>query len=76
MMQDGKEIYFKRDFPLHRNEVAEAFDIRYLNTDNEHVYAPHQLLQIPLVSGAMIMTHGDDKERSCHQRDCSGSLHV
>ncbi|WP_298077909.1 proline--tRNA ligase [Abiotrophia sp.] len=61
MMQDGKAVQAGTSHYM-GTKFAEAFDIRYLNTDNEHVYAHTSSFGVSTrLIGAMIMTHGDDK---------------
>lgn len=61
MMQDGKAVQAGTSHFM-GTKFAEAFDIRYLNTDNEHVYAYTTSFGASTrLIGAMIMTHGDDQ---------------
>ncbi|MCW6662600.1 proline--tRNA ligase [Aerococcaceae bacterium NML190073] len=61
MMQDGKAVQAGTSHYM-GTKFAEAFDIKYLNTDNEHVYAYTTSWGVSTrLIGAMIMTHGDDK---------------
>jgi prolyl-tRNA synthetase len=62
LMPDGKVIQLPSTHDLGDN-FARAFDIKYLNIDNEQVYA-YQTCYGPAISriyGAMISVHGDDK---------------
>lgn len=61
MMQDGKAVQSGTSHFM-GTKFAEAFDIRYLNRDNEHVYAYTTSWGVSTrLIGAMIMTHGDDQ---------------
>lgn len=61
MMQDGKAVQAGTSHYM-GTKFAEAFDIRYLNTDNEHVYAYTTSWGVSTrLIGAMIMTHSDDQ---------------
>lgn len=61
MMQDGKAVQAGTSHYM-GTKFAAAFDIKYLNTDNEHVYAYTTSWGVSTrLIGAMIMTHGDDK---------------
>ncbi|UUX33623.1 proline--tRNA ligase [Fundicoccus culcitae] len=61
MMQDGKAVQAGTSHFM-GTKFAEAFDIRYLNPDNEHVYAYTTSFGASTrLIGAMIMTHGDDQ---------------
>lgn len=61
MMQDGKAVQAGTSHYM-GTKFAEAFDIRYLNTDNEHVHAYTTSWGVSTrLIGAMIMTHGDDQ---------------
>ncbi|MCW6680232.1 proline--tRNA ligase [Aerococcaceae bacterium NML130460] len=61
MMQDGKAVQAGTSHYM-GTKFAEAFDIKYLNTDNEHVYTYTTSWGVSTrLIGAMIMTHGDDK---------------
>ncbi len=62
LMPDGKVIQLPSTHDLGDN-FARAFDIKYLNDDNEFVYA-FQTCYGPAISriyGAMIAVHGDDR---------------
>ncbi|WP_273478224.1 proline--tRNA ligase [Ignavigranum ruoffiae] len=61
MMQDGKAVQAGTSHYM-GTKFAEAFNIRYLNQDNEHVltYTTSWGISTRLI-GAMIMTHGDDQ---------------
>ncbi len=62
LMPDGKLIQLPSTHDLGDN-FARAFDIKYLNKDNEMVYA-YQTCYGPAISriyGAMIAVHGDDR---------------
>ncbi len=62
LMPDGKVIQLPSTHDLGDN-FARAFDIKYVNEDNELVYA-YQTCYGPAISriyGAMISVHGDDK---------------
>jgi prolyl-tRNA synthetase len=62
LMPDGKVIQLPSTHDLGDN-FAKAFDIKYLNEDNEFVYA-FQTCYGPAISriyGAMIAVHGDDR---------------
>ncbi len=62
LMPDGKVIQLPSTHDLGDN-FAKAFDVKYLNIDNEMVYA-WQTCYGPAISriyGAMISVHGDDK---------------
>ncbi len=62
LMPDGKVIQLPSTHDLGDN-FARAFDIKYVNEDNELVYA-YQTCYGPAISriyGAMISIHGDDK---------------
>lgn len=61
MMQDGKAVQAGTSHYM-GTKFAEAFDIRYLNTNNEHVYAYTTSWGVSTrLIGAMIMTHSDDQ---------------
>ena len=61
MMQDGKAVQAGTSHYM-GTKFAEAFDIKFLNTDNEHVHAYTTSWGISTrLIGAMIMTHGDDQ---------------
>ena len=61
MMQDGKAVQAGTSHYM-GTKFSEAFDIKYLNPDNEHVYAYTTSWGISTrLIGAMIMTHGDDQ---------------
>lgn len=61
MMQDGKAVQAGTSHYM-GTKFAEAFDIRYLNTENEHVYAHTTSWGCSTrLIGAMIMTHSDDQ---------------
>lgn len=61
MMQDGKAVQAGTSHYM-GTKFAEAFDIKFLNQDNEHVYAYTTSWGVSTrLIGAMIMTHGDDK---------------
>lgn len=61
MMQDGKAVQAGTSHYM-GTKFAEAFDIKYLNTDNEHVYAYTTSWGVSTrLIGAMIMTHSDDQ---------------
>lgn len=61
MMQDSKAVQAGTSHFM-GTKFAEAFDIKYLNKDNEHVlaYTTSWGTSTRLI-GAMIMTHGDDQ---------------
>lgn len=61
MMQDGKAVQAGTSHYM-GTKFAEAFNIRYLNRDNEHVYCHTTSWGISTrLIGAMIMTHSDDQ---------------
>ncbi|WP_124057909.1 proline--tRNA ligase [Vaginisenegalia massiliensis] len=61
MMQDGKAVQAGTSHYM-GTKFAQAFDIRFLNTENEHVHAFTTSWGVSTrLIGAMIMTHGDDK---------------
>lgn len=61
MMQDGKAVQAGTSHYM-GTKFAEAFDIRYLNTENEHVHAYTTSWGVSTrLIGAMIMTHSDDQ---------------
>ncbi|HFI0463625.1 TPA: proline--tRNA ligase [Streptococcus suis] len=61
MMQDGKAVQAGTSHYM-GTKFAQAFDIRYLNTDNEHVHAYTTSWGVSTrLIGAMIMTHSDDQ---------------
>ena len=61
MMQDGKAVQAGTSHYM-GTKFAEAFDIKYLNQDNEHVYAYTTSWGVSTrLIGAMIMTHSDDQ---------------
>jgi prolyl-tRNA synthetase len=62
LMPDGKVIQLPSTHDL-GDHFAKAFDVKYLNEDNQTVYA-YQTCYGPAISriyGAMISIHGDDK---------------
>lgn len=61
MMQDGKAVQAGTSHYM-GTKFAEAFNIKFLNTENEHVHAYTTSWGISTrLIGAMIMTHGDDQ---------------
>lgn len=61
MMQDGKAVQAGTSHYM-GTKFAEAFDIKYLNKDNEHVYAHTTSWGVSTrLIGSMIMTHGDEQ---------------
>ncbi|MGX7106402.1 proline--tRNA ligase [Hutsoniella sourekii] len=61
MMQDGKAVQAGTSHYM-GTKFAEAFDIKFLNEDNEHVYAYTTSWGTSTrLIGALIMTHGDDQ---------------
>lgn len=61
MMQDGKAVQTGTSHYM-GTKFAEAFNIRYLNPENEHVYAYTTSWGVSTrLIGAMIMTHSDDQ---------------
>ncbi|MDK8502683.1 proline--tRNA ligase [Aerococcus sp. UMB1112A] len=61
MMKDTKAVQAATSHFLGTN-FAEAFDIKFLNEDNEHVHAYTSSWGASTrLIGAMIMTHGDEK---------------
>lgn len=61
MMQDGKAVQTGTSHYM-GTKFAEAFNIRYLNQENEHVYAYTTSWGVSTrLIGAMIMTHSDDQ---------------
>ncbi|MGF3113315.1 proline--tRNA ligase [Facklamia sp. P9177] len=61
MMQDGKAVQAGTSHYM-GTKFAEAFNIRYLNKDNEHVYAHTTSWGVSTrLIGSMIMTHSDDQ---------------
>ncbi|MBS4749744.1 proline--tRNA ligase [Carnobacteriaceae bacterium zg-ZUI78] len=61
MMKDGKAVQAGTSHYM-GTKFAEAFDIKYLNRDNEHVYAHTTSWGVSTrLIGATIMTHGDEQ---------------
>lgn len=61
MMQDTKAVQAGTSHYM-GTKFAEAFDIKYLNSDNEHVHAFTTSWGVSTrLIGAMIMSHGDDQ---------------
>lgn len=61
MMKDGKAVQAGTSHYM-GTKFAEAFDIKYLNRDNEHVYAHTTSWGVSTrLIGATIMVHGDEK---------------
>lgn len=61
MMKDGKAVQAGTSHYM-GTKFAEAFDIKYLNRDNEHVYAQTTSWGVSTrLIGSLIMTHGDEK---------------
>ncbi|MGX7108913.1 proline--tRNA ligase [Facklamia miroungae] len=61
MMQDGKAVQAGTSHYM-GTKFAEAFNIRYLNQDNEHVYAHTTSWGVSTrLIGSVIMTHSDDQ---------------
>ncbi|SFH72861.1 proline--tRNA ligase [Pisciglobus halotolerans] len=61
MMKDGKAVQAGTSHFM-GTKFAEAFDIKYLNRDNEHVYAHTTSWGVSTrLIGALIMTHGDEQ---------------
>ncbi|AMB99385.1 proline--tRNA ligase [Aerococcus urinaehominis] len=61
MVKDTKSVQAATSHFLGTN-FAEAFDIKYLNTENEHVHVHTSSWGISTrILGTMIMTHGDEK---------------
>ncbi len=61
MMQDGKAVQAGTSHYMGTN-FAEAFDITYLNKENEHVFAHTTSWGASTrLIGSLIMTHGDEK---------------
>lgn len=61
MMQDGRAVQAGTSHYM-GTKFAEAFDIKYLNKDNEHVYAYTTSWGVSTrLIGALIMTHSDDQ---------------
>ncbi|WP_025729236.1 proline--tRNA ligase [Atopobacter phocae] len=61
MMKDGKAVQAGTSHYM-GTKFAEAFDIKYLNKENEHVYAHTTSWGVSTrLIGALIMTHGDDQ---------------
>lgn len=61
MMQDGKAVQTGTSHYM-GTKFAEAFNIRYLNRDNEHTYCHTTSWGVSTrLIGAMIMTHSDDQ---------------
>lgn len=61
MMQDTKAVQAGTSHYM-GTKFAEAFDIKYLNKDNEHVHAYTTSWGVSTrLIGAVIMTHGDDQ---------------
>lgn len=61
MMQDGKAVQAGTSHYM-GTKFAQAFDIKFLNEENEHVYAYTTSWGISTrLIGATIMTHGDDQ---------------
>lgn len=61
MMQDGKAVQAGTSHYM-GTKFAEAFDIKYLNSDNEHVHAfTTSFGASTRLIGALIMVHSDDQ---------------
>ncbi len=61
MVKDTKSVQAGTSHYLGTN-FAEAFDIKYLNTENQHVYAHTSSWGVSTrLIGTMIMAHGDEK---------------
>lgn len=61
MMKDGKAVQAGTSHYM-GTKFAEAFDIKYLNRDNEHVFAHTTSWGVSTrLIGALIMVHGDDQ---------------
>lgn len=61
MMKDGKAVQAGTSHYM-GTKFAEAFDIKYLNRDNEHVYAHTTSWGVSTrLIGSLIMTHGDEQ---------------
>lgn len=61
MMKDGKAVQAGTSHYM-GTKFAEAFDIKYLNRDNEHVYAHTTSWGVSTrLIGATIMVHGDEQ---------------
>ncbi|AXY24677.1 proline--tRNA ligase [Suicoccus acidiformans] len=61
MMQDGKAVQAGTSHYM-GTKFAEAFDIKFLNMDNEHVHAYTTSWGVSTrLIGALIMTHSDDQ---------------
>ncbi|MBG9980740.1 proline--tRNA ligase [Facklamia lactis] len=61
MMQDGKAVQTGTSHYM-GTKFAEAFNIRFLNRENEHVYAHTTSWGVSTrLIGSMIMVHSDDK---------------
>ena len=61
MMKDGKAVQAGTSHYM-GTKFAEAFDIKYLNRDNEHVYAHTTSWGVSTrLIGALIMVHGDEQ---------------
>ena len=61
MMKDGKAVQAGTSHYM-GTKFAEAFDIKYLNRDNEHVYVHTTSWGVSTrLIGATIMTHGDEQ---------------
>lgn len=61
MMRDGKAVQAGTSHYM-GTKFAEAFDIKFLNRDNEHVYAHTTSWGVTTrLIGATIMTHGDEQ---------------
>lgn len=61
MMKDGKAVQAGTSHYM-GTKFAQAFDIKYLNRDNEHVYAHTTSWGVSTrLIGSLIMTHGDEQ---------------
>lgn len=61
MMKDGKAVQAGTSHYM-GTKFAQAFDIKYLNRDNEHVYAHTTSFGVSTrLIGSLIMTHGDEQ---------------
>nr|WP_314375909.1 proline--tRNA ligase [uncultured Granulicatella sp.] len=61
MMKDGKAVQAGTSHYM-GTKFAEAFDIKYLTKENEHVYAHTTSWGVSTrLIGSLIMTHGDEK---------------
>lgn len=61
MMKDGKAVQAGTSHYM-GTKFAQAFDIKYLNRENEHVYAHTTSWGVSTrLIGSLIMTHGDEK---------------